>query len=62
LPVTGIETFAFLLLVDKLFDLRPSFKETLGDKVQIRKDAKEAKFKSLSDEDVWYSHIEILEE
>jgi hypothetical protein len=62
LPVTGIETFAFLLLVDKLFDLRPSFKETLGDKVQIRKDGKEAKFKSLSDEDVWYSHIEILEE
>jgi hypothetical protein len=47
LPVTGIETFAFLLL---------------GDNVQIRQDGKEAKFKSLSDEDVWYSHIEILEE
>lgn len=52
----GIESFAFLLIADKLMELRPSYKESLGDKVSIDGS------KSLSDEDVWYSHVEVIDE
>ena len=55
---TGIESFAFLLIADKLMELRPSYKESLGDKVSIDK----FDFKSLSDDDVWYSHVEVIDE
>jgi hypothetical protein len=61
-PFTGVEAFAFLLITDRLFELRPSYKEVLGDKFSIDKSAEETKFKALSDEDVWFSHLEINDE
>ena len=32
-PYPGVEAFTFLLIADRLNDLRPSYKETLGDKI-----------------------------
>ena len=61
-PFTGVEVLAFVMVADRLYDLRPQFKETLGDKIQIEKTADETKFKALSDEDVWFSHLEIVDE
>lgn len=61
IPFTsGLESFAYLLLADRLLELRPSYKETLGQNVHFDKEsAEEARHKSLSDEDVWYSHMEL---
>jgi hypothetical protein len=61
-PFTGPEVLAFIMIADRLFDLRPQFKETLGDKLTIEKTAEEAKFKALSDEEVWFSHLEVVDE
>jgi hypothetical protein len=61
LPFTaGVESFAYLLMADRLMDLRPSYREVLGQNVSFdREGAEDARNKSLSDEDVWYSHIEL---
>jgi hypothetical protein len=62
-PFHGPESFAFLLISDRLLELRPSYKEAIGDKIQfegVRGD--DSKFKTLSDEDVWYSHMEITDD
>ena len=61
LPFTaGVESFAYLLMADRLMDLRPSYREVLGHNVTFdREGAEDARNKSLSDEDVWYSHIEL---
>lgn len=56
---TGLETFAFLLMADRLIELRPAYKDTFSEKISIEKFSEETKFKSLSDEDVWFSHLEI---
>ncbi len=41
-------------------ELRPSYKETIGQNVKFEREAaEEARHKSLSDEDVWYSHMEL---
>ena len=47
-------------MADRLMDLRPSYREVLGANVSFdREGAEDARNKSLSDEDVWYSHIEL---
>lgn len=61
-PFAGVEVLAFIMVADRLFDLRPQFKETLADRIQIEKSADETKFKSLCDEDVWFSHLEIVDD
>lgn len=60
IPYPGLESLAFLLFADKLIDLRPSYKETLAEKIII--DKSKQVDKSLSDDDVWFSHLEIPDE
>ena len=61
IPYTGVEAFAFLLIADRLCELRPSYKETLADKFG-KQGGEDTKYKSLSDEDVWYSHLEVADD
>jgi hypothetical protein len=62
-PFHGPESFAFLLIADRLLELRPSYLEAIGDKVAFEGTrGEDSKFKSLSDEDVWYSHMEIADD
>ena len=57
IPFTGVSVLAFILVADRLLDLRPSFKDTIGEKITIQKLSNDTKFKSLCDEDVWFSHL-----
>jgi hypothetical protein len=61
IPFTaGVESFAFLLIADRLMELRPSYKEVLSQHVVFdREGAEEARNRPLCDEDVWYSHMEL---
>ena len=62
-PFEGPTAAAFVLVVDRLFELRPSYKETLGDKFQIDKDGSEVtRLKAISDSDVQFSHVEVADE
>jgi hypothetical protein len=61
IPYTGIENFIFILVLEKLMELRPAYKDTFGDRIEIVK-AGNIYFKSISEEDVWFSHIEIIDE
>ena len=60
-PYAGIETFAFLLILEKLMELRPSYKEVFSDRIQIRK-SDMIMYKSISEEDVWFSSAGILDD
>lgn len=60
MPYTGLEALAFILFADRVIDLRPTFKETLGAQIRINKGSNGDK--SLSDEDVWFSHLEIMDD
>lgn len=60
-PFCGPESFAYLLICDRLMELRPAYLETLRDKVTLER-GEDSKFKSLSDEDVWFSHMEIMDD
>lgn len=60
-PFCGPESFAYLLICDCLIELRPAYLETLKEKVTIER-GEDSKFKSLSDEDVWFSHMEIMDD
>ena len=42
-------------------ELRPAYLETLKDKITLER-GEDSKFKSLSDDDVWFSHMEILDD
>ena len=57
----GVETVAFVLLMDRLMALRDSYRDTYGDRITIMKNDP-LRYKSLSEEDVWFSHVEILDE
>jgi hypothetical protein len=61
IPFCGPESFAYLLICDRLIELRPAFLETLGEKVSMER-GEDSKFKSLSDDDVWFSHMEIMDD
>lgn len=61
-PFCGPESFAYLLICDRLMELRPaSYLEQLKDKVTLER-GEDSKFKSLSDDDVWFSHMEIMDD
>ena len=60
-PFCGPESFAYLLICDRLMELRPAYVETLKEKVTLER-GEDSKFKSLSDEDVWFSHMEIMDD
>ncbi len=60
-PFCGPESFAYLLICDRLTELRPAYLETLREKVTLER-GEDSKFKSLSDEDVWFSHMEIMDD
>lgn len=42
-------------------ELRPAYLETLKEKITLER-GEDSKFKSLSDEDVWFSHMEIMDD
>jgi hypothetical protein len=48
------------MFADRLIELRPLYKETLGAYISIFKGSQSDK--SLSDEDVWFSHLEIMDD
>jgi hypothetical protein len=57
---SGVESFAFLMIADRLMELRPSYKEILGQYVTFdREGVEDARNRPLCDEDVWFSHMEL---
>lgn len=61
-PFCGPESFAYLLICDRLIELRPaSYLEMLKERITFER-GEDSKFKSLSDEDVWFSHMEIMDD
>lgn len=62
MPYNGMESVAYAFIVEKLLALRgESLAEQLKDQLEIVKD-ENFKYKSLTDEDVWFSYAEVKDE
>ncbi len=55
-----MESFAFLLIADRLMELRPSYRDILQQHVTFdREGVEDARNRPLCDDDVWFSHMQL---
>ncbi len=57
-PYTGLETLMYVLLLERLNELREHKMDIFSDHFEILKN-QQIKFKSLLDEDVWFAFAEV---
>jgi hypothetical protein len=61
LGYSGLDTLCYILILDRLFDLRPSLTEEYSAHFKILKDEK-IRFKYIYEEDVWFTYATLNNE